>query len=552
MMPLRKPTTRLIGTKIEMSKTILQISKFLPKKGRLIGLDMGSSSIKLVELAHQQGKLVLVNLKLQEIDFREDDHDGQLDALKTLFRDIDTRDARINVVLNCSQSCTKISVIPFMPKSEILQALKWEMRNSISFPIDQAVLDYEILQEIAEGGVKKLKVAVACCPRETVDRYLDLLNLARIRPSLFTQHSFALKNVITSLSSKDNKTVALLDIGHNLSELVIFQDRELVLSRKLPVAGQDFTREMTQALASEHGKTELTLEEAESIKKKYGILGSDDSRILDDKITSTQVISLLRPNLEKLVTEIERSFAYYREKEQGAPVELLLLLGGGSNLKNLTQNLSEDLRIPVQLGNPLVAFPLSGPSLLSDEPETAHCFASALGAALASPDDINLLPIEIKQQTRLLIKRSSIKALVTAVIVILILVYAGMRIKLETYDKRVATAELELGALSPQIEELPKQAFLSSILDQRIYWSDALKEISNLIPEQVCLTEMSAKENILALKGEIKSPALDREKVLTEFMRSLEKGIFKEVNLISTKGSSQEKLNTFELRLGIE
>jgi len=535
-----------------MAKIPLEISKFLPSKDRLIGLDMGSSSIKLAELVHQQGKLVPLKLKLQEIDHRKDNQDGQLDALKNVFRDINTQNAKINVVINCSASCTKISIIPFMPKSEILQALKWEMRNFLSFPIETAVMDYEILQEITEGGVKKLKVAVACCPQETVNRYLDLLKLARIGPSLFTQHGFALKNVIINLCPKENKTVAFLDIGYNFSELVIFQDRGLVFSRKLPVAGQDFTLKMAQSLVSDYGKTELTLEEAESIKKKYGIHSSDDSEMLEGKISSEHLVALLRPNLEKLATEIERSFAYYREKEQGAPVELLLLLGRGSKLKNITENLSEALRIPVQLANPLEVFPSNGSSLLNDEPQTAHCFASALGAALASPGGINLLPIEIKQQTRLLIKRSSIKALVTAVVVILILVYAGMRIRLGTYDKRVAAAELELGALSPQIEELPKQSFLGSILDQRIYWSDALKEISNLIPEQICLTEMSAKENILALKGEIKSPGLVREQVLTEFMRSLEKGIFKEVNLISTKDSSEDKLNTFELRSGVE
>jgi len=530
----------------------VQISKFLPKKDRLIGLDIGSSSIKLAELAYQQGKLVPLKLKLQKIDSHKDKQDGQLDALKSLFRDINTKEAKINVVINCSQSCTKISVIPFMPKSEILQALKWEMRNFISFSIDQAVMDYEILQEIVEGGVKKLKVAVACCPQETVDRYLDLLSLAGIGPSLFTQHGFALKNVITNLYSEENKTVAFLDIGYTFSELVVFQDRELAFSRKLPLAGQDFTQEMTQALASEHGKTELTLEDAESIKKKYGILGSDDSQMLDDKISSVQLISLLRPNLEKLVTEIERSFAFYREKEQGAPVELLLLLGGGSNLKNLTKNLSESLRIPVQLGNPVAAFPLSGPSLVNDEPETVHSFASALGAALASPDDINLLPIEIKQQTKLLIKRSSIKALITAVVVILVLLYAGMSLRLGIYNKRIAAAELELRALSARTEEVPNQVFLQSILNQRTYYNDVLKEISNLIPEQICLTEINAQQNILTLKGQIKSPSLIREQVLTGFMRSLEKGIFKKVKLVSTKGSSKDNLNTFELGLGVE
>jgi len=535
-----------------MVNSLFKTSKFLPRKDRLIGLDIGSCSIKLAELAHQQGTLVISKLKLQEIDSHKDSQDSQLDALKDLFRDINTKEAKINVVINCPQNCTKISVIPFMPESEILEALKWEMRNFISFPIDQAVIDYEIIAEINEGGVKRFKVAVACCPQKTVTRYLDLLSLAKLGPSLFTQHGFALKNVITNLCPKENRIVALLDVGYNFSELFIFQDEELVFSRKLPVAGDNFTQDMTQSLVSDLGKTELTSEEAESIKKEYGILDSDDSRILDNKITRAQLISLLRPNLEKLATEVERSFAFYREKEQCAPVELLLLLGGGSSLKNLAKYLNESLGIPVRLGNPLMAFPSSGPSLLSDEPEAVHSFASALGAALASPGVINLLPVEIKQQTRLLIKRSSIKALVTAVVVILVLLYAGMSLSLSTYDKRIAAAELELGALAPQIEQLPKRAFLGGILNQRICWSDALKEISNLIPEQICLTEINAQKDILTLKGQIKSSPLATEQVLTEFMRSLEEGIFREVNLISTKGSSQDGLNTFELRLGVE
>jgi len=141
MMPLRKPTTRLIGTKSKMAKSHLQISHFLPKKDRLIGLDMGSCSIKLAEIAHQQGKLVLLKLRSQEIDSRKDSEDGQLDALRDVFKDINTKHARIDVVINCPQSCTKVSDIPFMPKSEIPQALEWEMKNFISFSMEEAALD---------------------------------------------------------------------------------------------------------------------------------------------------------------------------------------------------------------------------------------------------------------------------------------------------------------------------------------------------------------------------------------------------------------------------
>ena len=525
-----------------------ETTRLFPIKKRLIGLDIGSSSIKLAEFVHKKGTLTLSKLKLQEIDTSEDNWDGRFDALKLLFNEVNTKAVKVNAVINCPQSYTKVFVLPFMPKAEIPQALKWEIRKFISFPVDRAVIDYEILHEITEGGVKKLKVAVACCPRETIDKHLDVLRVAGLKPSLFTLHGFALKNIIGNLHLEENKTVTLLDIGYNFSELLIFRNRELVFSRKLPVASRNFTLDMTGALVSNRGKTELTIEEAERIKKKYGLLIPDDDEILENKISGTQLISLLRPNFEKLAAEIERSFAYYREKEQAKPVDLLLLFGGGSYLKNLKENLYHSLRIPVEMGNPTQDLSSSKPIEL----EKTNRFASALGAALALPDNINLLPVEIKQQTKMRIKKSSIQAVGTAAITFLILLYIGMSLSLSTYHKRIAAAELEILALSPQVKKVPNKVFLQNIVNRRIFFGDVLKELSNITPGQIRLTEITAQGKVLTIKGQIKSPGPAREKILTEFMRSLEKGIFKHIHLISTRDSLENKFNTFELKLQVE
>jgi len=534
-----------------MKNNSFKISDCFSRKNKRIGLDIGDGSIKLVELTRQNGSFVLSKLKLQEIDLQKDRDESLLETLKNLFQDIDTRDAIINVVINCAKSYTNISVIPHMPKSEILQALKWDMKNFLSFPVEEAAIDYEIIQEVTEGDAKKLKIAVACCPQETVDRNLKLLKQAGIMPSVFTQYGFSLKNTIDTLCPKESKTTAVLDIGHRFSGLLIFHDKKLLFSRKLPVGGQDFTEEMMQSLASASVNRELSFEEAEKVKKEYGIVDSGNSEISEGEISGEQFLQLLRPNLEKLSKAIHRSFLYYCEKEQNEPVETLLLLGGGGNLKNLTKILNEALHIPVQKGDPLTGYPTCDPSLLRDDPDAVNRYASALGAALAPQNSINLLPIEIKKKTQLLIKRSSIEALVTAVGVILILVYIGMTIKLDNYEKRIAVAEMEMTALSPQIEEIPIRIFIQDILTKRSRWGDALKETSNLIPEQIRLTEMSAQKNMMTLKGEIKTSDQIRKNYLTEFICTLEQGIFKEVNLISTKNGSNNELNTFELKLGL-
>lgn len=521
-------------------------------KNRVIGLDIGSSSIKLAEFLRRDGKLTLLKLKLREIAFGKDMQEARLDALKMLFQGINARQAKINVVINSPQSVTKILTIPYMPKSEIPLALRWEMKDFISFSIDEAALGCEVIREVTKEGIKKLEVAAACIPRQTVNKYLGLLNQAVAPPALFTQPAFAVKNVATSLFEQGDKAVAVLDIGYNFSELLIFEDRRLSFSRKLPVAGNNFTQDMRQTLVSDLGRTTLSEEEAEDIKKKYGIPESAPSQLIEGKLTCGQLIHLLRPNLEKLIEETGRSFGFYREKEQGADVGRLVLLGAGSSLKGLREKLAEELGIPVELGNPLKNFPEAA-SLLKDSPRSAHRFAQAIGAALSSQDEVNLLPEEIKEQTKLLVKRASVKALVTAVIVIVILSYIGMRIRLGVYDKGIAAATLELTALKSRVEEVRKQASLGGVLRRRVYWSDALKEIGNRIPRQIRLSELTAAKNRLTLKGRIKSSDLAEEKVLTEFMNSLEKGIFKEVNLISSKkGLSRDKPYTFELRLDIE
>ncbi|MBL7085436.1 MAG: pilus assembly protein PilM [Candidatus Omnitrophica bacterium] len=536
-----------------MVKVPSQISKFLPGKNRFIGLDMGSFSIKLAEFAPQGGKLSLIRLKLEEIDLQKDIQKATLNALKKLFQDLDGRQAKVNVVFNCPRSTTKILTLPYMPKAEILRALKWGMKDSISFPIDEAALDYQILQEVSEGAVKKLRLAVACSPAQTIKGCFNLLNQSVVQPFLFTQHAFTLKNIITNLAPEADKTIAVLDIGYNFSELFIFRNRDFSFSRKLPIVGRDFTRCLTQVLVSELGRLELTLDEAEKIKRRYGIPDAGSSGILEGKLTGAQLISLLRPNVEKLAEEIERSFDFYREKEKGERIERLILLGGGSNLNGLAKALSQSLDIPVELGNPLTGLLLKESSLFKDSLNCAHRYASAIGAALSLPDAVNLLPGEIKEQIKMLIVRSSIKALVTAIIVILILTYTGMKIGLGAYDKRIAAAKFELNVLTLRMKESQKKVFLAGVLKNRVYWSDALKEIGNRVPEQVRLTEMNTEKKMLILKGEIKPSELAEEKVLDKFINSLKKGIFKEVNLLTTKkGSTEGSPFTFELSLRVE
>ncbi len=98
-----------------------------------------------------------------------------------------------------------------------------------------------------------------------------------------------------------------------------------------------------------------------------------------------------------------------------------------------------------------------------------------------------------------------------------------------------------------------KQAYLAAVLNERVYWSDTLKEIGNCVPPQLRLTKMSTKGEEIYLEGEIKSAQMSEEKVLTECMNRLGQGIFKKVDLVSTKqGTAPGEPYQFKLKLNLE
>ena len=104
--------------------------------------------------------------------------------------------------------------------------------------------------------------------------------------------------------TKKDQAICLVDIGEFYTELIIVRKKTLVFSRKIPITGKDFTKAMTKVLVSDRGKTELSLEQAEKIKCEVGIPPEGESKIIDNVISTTQILSMLRPSLEQLASEI--------------------------------------------------------------------------------------------------------------------------------------------------------------------------------------------------------------------------------------------------------
>ena len=516
---------------------------WLNQSSMIIGIDIGTTSVKAAQMSHQDGQWAL--LKIAHVHIQPDGNDSKpaiLQALKNSLAGMDLDGSRIVCVVNCPQTCVRTMTAPPMPSQELTEAIRWEARNYVSFPLEDAVWDYAITGETIEKGVKKLNITVAASPRETIVRLLSFFPELGIKVSRIIPISAAFESVIQQMKSVFSETLAVIECGASITELNIYRNASLAFSRKLSAAGKNITESLMTTLVSDRGKLQLNFQQAEEIKQKYGMIESETDQWIEEKISASQILSLIRPKLEQLAGDIESSLDFYREESRGGTVSRILLFGGGSSLKGLAPFLSRQLGIKVEVGHPLEWIKAPSDVHIQD-PSTIGLFGMAIGAAdreakwsgSSRAKRINLLPVEFKEETRRLVENVSLKAVITAVVVMAGLFYAGMRIQASTADKKIQAAQLEYQGLQSQMGELSEKAKISHLVHGHPAWGEIFKELSNVLPAGMYLTELGMEDNTISFKGIIHQNDPDMEVALSQFMLALENGIFKNVRLIKTQ-----------------
>jgi len=502
------------------------------RKDFIIGLDIGTTSVKFAQFQRRDGGFYLVRADLKEI--RQADNEAIREKeivgiIKELLGGAEELKSQVIVSINCPHTAVKKVILPCMPTQELQDCVSMGAKNYFPFPVNNSLLDSEVSGEILEKGIKKYEAIVAVSPKTTIDKYLSLLGKAGVTPISLIPAPITLQRLVELSHAKEIKISCLVDIGGLYTELVILRGKNLVFSRKIPIAGGDFTKAMTGALVSDRGRIELTLEEAEKIKQEVGIPSETESKIINDKISTAQILSMLRTPLSQLVNEIGRCLDYYREESGGGQIESLILFGAGSSLKGLTNFLSNELGIEVRLGDPLEGLKV-GPGAIREKDRISHSLAMAIGAGLSGArGGINLLPPELKEKTKRLFKRTTLETTVSAVILTLVFLYIGMKISLGNYQKKATVAKLELSSLEPQL----KQAAVFSLLNDEPYWKDVFKELSNIIPNDIYITKLSMRNRTITIKGI--APSGQAQERISNFIVTLQKGMFNNVKLVSTR-----------------
>ncbi len=362
-----------------------------PGVGNAVGIDIGSHSIKVVQMGMTRNGYTLTHagctptppeaLKQGVVD----DRVAVADAVKSLLDSMNISTSWVVAAVAGPTVVVRQVRLPAMPEQQLRKSINWEARNHISFPVEDSTVSFQILGTTTVDGTPQMDVMLVATPRELVDSRVEALELAGLEPIAVELEPFALMRSaldLPSMGQSTQETVALVAIGATYTHISIISNGMFILSRSVTVAGNSFNG----AIASALGVDET---QAVEIKENEVKVVTDELERAQLSPVGQQASRALEPQLEELVREIRRSFAFY-DYQQGPGggstegVSRIILTGGSANLPGLPECLTDQISIPVETVDPfsqgLIRFP--DPADEQNVRPQKHLLATAIGLSL--------------------------------------------------------------------------------------------------------------------------------------------------------------------------
>jgi type IV pilus assembly protein PilM len=357
------------------------------ENGSILGVDIGSSAIKVVQLKNNQGvaqletygEIALGPFGQSEVGQATNLPSSKIaEALKVLLEEANVTTTTCGVAVPFSSSLVKLIEVPALDIHKLETVVPIEARKYIPVPISEVQLDYFIVPEteqklflgskdVGEMETEKLKtkmVLIVAMHNETLRKYTDSITLAGLEPSFYEIEVFS---NIRATVAHSLAPVAIIDLGAATSKLYLVELGIILASHVVPIGSQDITRSLATS-------THISIVKAEEIKRQAGILtgvSNDEAARVSHAATLT---------MEQIFAQASRVLLGF-QKKYNKIVTKVVLTGGGATLKGLPEFARQQLELEVELAQPFSH--VQAPAFLEDTLKNAGPdFAVALGVAL--------------------------------------------------------------------------------------------------------------------------------------------------------------------------
>lgn len=315
---------------------------FFQRSKGLVGLDIGSSTIKLVELKEKKGG----TFQLQRIGVEplspEAIVDGSImdsslvvDAIQKLNGQTGVKSANFATSVSGHSVIIKKIDLPQMSPDELAESIQWEAEQHIPFDINDVRLDYVTLSA-DEPGREDMEVLLVAVKREKVNDYVSVISQSGKSPVLVDVDAFAIQNAYELNYDLDPlKNVALINMGAGVTNINMVVRGQSVFWRDISFGGNQFTEGLQREF-------NLSFDQAELLKRgeTVGAYSASDARKVLDGVS------------EEMANEIQKTFDFWSATSSEGAVDELMLSGGCALTANLVEVLRERFGVPTELLNP--------------------------------------------------------------------------------------------------------------------------------------------------------------------------------------------------------
>ena len=338
---------------------------------RTVGLDIGSGLIKLVVVDHGSGDPEIVNVATTQVlpdaivEGEVIDHVIVTEAIRGLFSMSGIKQKKVVVAVGGRDVIVKRIQMERMREDEAREVIRWEAQNHVPFDMESVELDFQVLNPDEDG--LQMDALLVAAKRELIENRLLLLQEAGLEPVMMDVDAFALHNAFELNHPEAMQgVVAQVNIGHEVTNVNVLEHGVPVLTRDLNMG----TRRLREDLQRERG---MTAEESDQL-----LQGFERSPDLDP---------FVQQRCEEIAVGVERAAAFLQSASRSTSgLAHVYTSGGGSRVPGLNEVLSERLRVPVDMANPIAAMRIrDGVFDTVQMDEIAPLLMLAIGLALRRP-----------------------------------------------------------------------------------------------------------------------------------------------------------------------
>lgn len=332
-----------------------------------VGLDLGSKTIKIVELEKEgagfrlasSGVIGYTGSPVSQIK-DEKETAGLADAIRQLCKEARISSKEVALALPEALVFTRTIRFPPLTDQEIAAAVKWEAEQYIPIPVAEAIIEHQVVERIEGGAKPGVAVLLVASPKALVEKYIKVIQTAGLTVVGVETEALALARALAPAQG----VALLVDFGAASTGMIIAKNSLVTFSRSIPIAGEAFTRALSQGLG-------MAQEQAEEYKKTYGL-----SAELEGKVKAT-----LDPVFNLVIDEIKKAIHFYQTEEKGEAPTSVIVSGGTSTMPEAISTLSDLLGLEVVVANPFAKVKVS-PEASKNLQAFAPLYSVAVGLAL--------------------------------------------------------------------------------------------------------------------------------------------------------------------------